>query len=200
LSFDLQSVYWGTCDPAHIRDIFIFVQPGQTGQGTFWLDDLVATIGQPVTGASVHPPACKTHTATPTATPTESATATWTMTVAPRAIASATPTPTVSVTPRTTQTATPTRDIAATGVVAYPNPARDKVQFVWKGGATDRVRIEIYNLSGERIATVSDGRTPGNSATWRLNQVAPGIYFYQVFVTRDGHEQGQGVRKIAVVQ
>jgi hypothetical protein len=41
LTWDLSSVNWNQCDNTHINGILLFVQPGQTGSGTFYLDDLM---------------------------------------------------------------------------------------------------------------------------------------------------------------
>jgi hypothetical protein len=154
-----------------------------------------------VNGASVsamHYPACGTRTPTPS--PTQTITATSTITATPtqtavQALAVATSTPTATA----TVTATSTRDIGAMGIAAYPNPARDRVNFVWKDGAADKVRVEIYNPTGERITKI-EVNNPGGAVAWLTSHVPAGIYYYQIFITRDGQERGQGVRKIAIIK
>jgi hypothetical protein len=188
LGYNLLNMNWGQCDRSHIQRILIFVMPGQTGSGTFWLDNLMAyTVNGGVSAASVQHPAhwCWTKTTTPTPTATASST--------PAGAAS-----TMTATPTATCTMTSTRDIGATGVTAYPNPARNQVQFAWQGGPADRARIEIFNSTGERITRIVESHTA--TATWLASQVPAGIYYYQVYLTRDGVERAQGVHKIAIVK
>jgi len=123
---------------------------------------------------------------TPTKTPT------------PSAQPSATRTPVPAQTATLTATASRTTDAA--GGVPYPNPARDAVRFAWPGAPVDKARIEIYNLSGERIASVVTEHPANNVATWAVGRVPPGIYLCQIFLTRDGREQGLGIKKVAVTK
>jgi hypothetical protein len=97
-----------------------------------------------------------------------------------------------------TPTGTSNRDLAAVGITAYPNPAKDHVTFVWESTGLETVRIEIYNLAGQRVAEVR--ARSGNMAVWSTNNVANGIYFYQVILTNNGQDEKQSVKRIAIVK
>jgi hypothetical protein len=66
----------------------------------------------------------------------------------------------------------------------HPNPFRGDTSIAFSVEKPERVRIEVFNLLGQRIATLIDqDRMPGpHSVTWdgsnsRGEQSAPGIYF-----------------------
>lgn len=42
-------------------------------------------------------------------------------------------------------------------VHAYPNPFKDKVNFEWTAPANDRVRLEIFDVHGNRVSVVYEG-------------------------------------------
>jgi hypothetical protein len=87
---------------------------------------------------------------------------------------------------------------AERGIMAFPNPARDYVTFVWQKSDVEKARIEIYNLSGERVAEVRADRA--NHALWTTDNTATGIYFYQTILTIRGQEEKQTIKKIVVVK
>jgi hypothetical protein len=87
----------------------------------------------------------------------------------------------------------------------YPNPARDKVTFLYQGGTRDgapgHVRLVIFDLTGHKICELLDGVVPAGqrSITWgcrsdRGFQVAPGLYN----VIFDG-PSGRQVTRVAIV-
>ncbi len=82
--------------------------------------------------------------------------------------------------------------------MAYPNPARGEVRFVWQAGNVDRARIAVYNLAGERIAYLDLDR-PGGSARWRTDGVAPGLYVYRATLTVQGEERRLPPGKLALL-
>jgi len=137
-------------------------------------------------GGYVAPTPTFTVTITPTVTPTP--TTTLTSTISPTSTA----TPTITSTP----------DIINTfgrEVLAYPNPARDKVTFALQEVDADEVRIEIYNMSGEHIAHIQQNQ-PGQTVVWETSDTAPGIYIYRVRITINGKDKDLGSRKIAIVR
>ncbi len=83
--------------------------------------------------------------------------------------------------------------------MAYPNPAKETVRFYWEEAGVEKVRVEIYNMAGERIATL-EAALPGNGLTWDATGIAPGIYLYQVVLTLDGQEKRLAPSKLAVVE
>jgi hypothetical protein len=96
-------------------------------------------------------------------------------------------------------TATAAAETVAKGVSAYPNPAKDHVTFVWSDTGVEKACIEIFNLTGERVAEVKT-ETSGNSLVWNTGNVASGIYLYQTVLTINGTEERQSVKKMAVVK
>ena len=89
-------------------------------------------------------------------------------------------------------------DLGGKAVVAYPNPAKDRMTFVFHLDAAARVEIHLYNLAGEQVAGLS-GDFPagqGQSLVWNLADVAPGVYVARVRV--GGTEKGSV--KVAVVK
>lgn len=152
-------------------------------------------------------------TITCTATISETITATPTATESPTAMPTATPTPSPSLTAtfaptRTgtaTATATPGWELEAGRVVAYPNPARGSVHFGYYAVGEVRVVIDIYRLTGERVATIVDLQNGGNGRTlttrWVAADIAAGVYFYRL-VIRDANGRETMVKqgKIALLR
>ncbi|MCD4812665.1 T9SS type A sorting domain-containing protein [bacterium] len=135
-------------------------------------------------------------TATPTITPTITVSPTKTPTQVP---ATATPSPTKTV------TATPTPWMKAKDVMAYPNPARDKVNFAYTISGQAKVVIDIYKLTGERVANITehvDGGTGQTLSTaWNAVDVAPGIYFCRIVITdNSGKQVFKIMKKVALIK
>ena len=69
----------------------------------------------------------------------------------------------------------------------YPNPFNPRTTIVYSLPHSSRVEIAIYNLLGEKVATVVDARKPAgeHAAVWNgrdseSRPVATGIYFYRI--------------------
>ncbi len=60
-----------------------------------------------------------------------------------------------------------------------PNPARDGATFEYSVPAPGRVTLELYDVSGRRVAMLVQGhRTAGrHTSEWRVGERAPGLYF-----------------------
>ncbi|NTV52064.1 MAG: T9SS type A sorting domain-containing protein [Candidatus Firestonebacteria bacterium] len=114
------------------------------------------------------------------------------------------PSPTTTTTPtlQATSTSTPRAEIdfGNQQVLAFPNPAKDRVRFAWKAAQADFVKINIYSLTGERIAELSATPAGENTLAWSTSGIAPGVYMYQVVLTVQGREERQGIRKLAIVK
>ena len=120
-------------------------------------------------------------TGPPTATPTVTSTGTATPVLSP--------TPTETATPVSSPTPTPTPtpnlsgvDLENRVVLAYPNPARDRVTFLLHPDQAVSVQLRIYNIAGELTGSLS-AQVPagrGQTLTWDTAEVAPGIYLVQV--------------------
>lgn len=103
-------------------------------------------------------------------------------------------------TPLPTATGTPGNLLAGVDLtgklfLTFPNPARDQVRFLLAPEHPVRVRIELYNLSGEPVAVVEDSLPAGKGAVvWNCRAAAPGMYLARILL--DGNEIGKA--KVAV--
>jgi hypothetical protein len=124
---------------------------------------------------------------TPTPTVTQTPTITQTITITP----TSTPSPTVTTTPDRINT-------FGREILAFPNPARDKVNFALQDPDVDRVTITIYSLTGDRIARI-DQTAPGLAIAWPTSDIAPGIYLVRTTVYKNGVEKQLEIKKVAIV-
>ncbi|MBN1596584.1 T9SS type A sorting domain-containing protein [candidate division FCPU426 bacterium] len=149
----------------------------------------------------------RTYSCTPTATVSSSATPDISSTPSATATLSNTPSPYLS--PTNTCTATPSRTISPTwtqtpvvsmtqtqvpptqtatsvlsaGIVAYPQPARDRIFFNLPDSADKEVVIMVYNLAGELVAEVS--AVAGNDAAplvFLTDTISPGCYIARISI------------------
>jgi hypothetical protein len=63
----------------------------------------------------------------------------------------------------------------------YPNPFNPSTKIAFTINKLDRVRLEVYNITGQKIATLLDQKMkPGShEVEWNASQVASGVYFYK---------------------
>jgi hypothetical protein len=85
-------------------------------------------------------------------------------------------------------------------VLAFPNPAHGQVRFTWQETQADSVRVDVYTLTGERIAQIKDAGAGIRLVAWSTQDLAPGVYLYRVVLTVNGTEVRKGFRKLAVVK
>ena len=71
----------------------------------------------------------------------------------------------------------------------YPNPFNPSTIIPYQLAASSEVRLEVFNLLGQRIATLVDGARPAGShtATWHATDAAgravgAGVYIYRMMV------------------
>ena len=71
----------------------------------------------------------------------------------------------------------------------YPNPFNPSTNIPYQLAASSAVRLEVFNLLGQRIATLVDGERPAgfHTATWHATDaagraVAAGVYIYRMTV------------------
>ena len=82
--------------------------------------------------------------------------------------------------------------IGAEKILAYPNPVKGKtLWFYYTCRVPAQVTIDIMNVAGEKITTLTDApaatgvaRTP-----WDVGKLAPGVYLYRARI-----EDADGVR------
>lgn len=84
-------------------------------------------------------------------------------------------------------------------LMVFPNPAKNIVHFAWNEPQAEKVRLEIFNVTGERIASLNM-TAPGQLMDWNAQSVAPGIYFCRAFLTVDGKEKVLPIQKIAITR
>ncbi len=162
----------------------------------------------PTISATATPTITLTHTPTHSATPTH--TPTWTLTYTATVSPTHSPTPTITTTPTHSPTATTTPTVTPTATpyqvdhpVAYPQPATgDTVFFYYPLAAAGRVKIEIHNLVGEKVAVLEDNQpTAGFGRTaWPIQDVAPGVYFFRLHTWSAAGERNWGFRKMVIVK
>jgi hypothetical protein len=154
-----------------------------------------------------------TGTRTPTATPTPSPTKSVSPTVSPTPtlnLSTTTPTvtPTASLSPSPTRashsaTSTPAWQPAANDILAYPIPAVGKHMFFQcRLVQAAHVRIEIYNILGEKADTVTQTyASPGQyQLEWGLEKVAGGVYLYRLVVETPSGSWASAWKKLVVAK
>jgi len=64
----------------------------------------------------------------------------------------------------------------------YPNPFNLSTSIAFELPQAERVTLEVYNLSGEKVQTVLDDHLPAgpNSVSWDAEGLASGIYYYKL--------------------
>lgn len=79
-----------------------------------------------------------------------------------------------SLTPDLTRTI---GSLPAETALVYPNPARDNATFLIRLRTPGQVRLDIYNMAGEQVASLS-GEAAGNELVliWDCSQVSNGVY------------------------
>ncbi len=65
-----------------------------------------------------------------------------------------------------------------------PNPFNPQTRIPYALNKDTRVRLEVYNVSGQRVATLVDGfETAGHKQVyWNASGIASGVYFYKLQV------------------
>lgn len=131
----------------------------------------------------------------PTATPTPTFTATATPAGSPASTASATATLTPTV---TATNALAGVSLGGKTVLAFPNPAKSRITFVFHLEQAATVKIMVYNLAGEQAAELSERfpAGPGQSLTWDCRDAAPGVYLARVLI--NGAEKAK--LKVSVIK
>jgi hypothetical protein len=83
--------------------------------------------------------------------------------------------------------------------IVYPNPAHGRVCFAYRLVGENKVAIDIYRLTGERVAHLEERQNGGAgqtfSSVWEAAGVAPGVYFARIVVTDAGGREVVNVKK-----
>jgi hypothetical protein len=64
----------------------------------------------------------------------------------------------------------------------YPNPFNATTLISYELPTDAHVKLDIYNISGQKVATVVDGQQEAGyiSVTWDASDVSSGVYFYKL--------------------
>jgi len=64
----------------------------------------------------------------------------------------------------------------------YPNPFNASTVISYELPTETHVKLEVYNISGQRVATLVDGHQEAGcrSVTWEDSDAASGVYFYKL--------------------
>jgi len=64
----------------------------------------------------------------------------------------------------------------------YPNPFNASTMISFGLPADAHVRLDVYNILGQRVTTLRDELLPAGlyNVTWNADQVASGVYFYRL--------------------
>ncbi len=66
-------------------------------------------------------------------------------------------------------------------VTCYPNPTHSAIEFRVSGFEYQQVTLKIYNVQGQEVAVVLDGRCSGDQVVrWDASGLPAGIYFYRL--------------------
>lgn len=66
----------------------------------------------------------------------------------------------------------------------YPNPFNPSTKISFELPSTSKVTLEVYNLIGNKVATLIDGRLPSgsHSSSFDASNLSSGIYIYRIQV------------------
>jgi hypothetical protein len=142
-----------------------------------------------------------TNTLTLTMTPqyTATHTSTWTQTSTTTSTVTVTPTLTLTSTVTQTPTVTPTFALSTLGKpIVAPQPARrgDKMCLYFTQAPSTSI-MEIYNLSGEKIGSVSTQGADGHC--WDTTNAAPGVYFVKINIVYADGKKETIWRKVVII-
>jgi flagellar hook assembly protein FlgD len=64
----------------------------------------------------------------------------------------------------------------------YPNPFNARTVINYQLPITADVRLQVYNLLGEKVATLVDAQQQAGyrSVVWDASEVSSGLYFYKL--------------------
>ncbi len=95
-------------------------------------------------------------------------------------------------------------------VYCYPSPARDGVNPVFhvEAGSADEVRLGIFNVTGNEIATIILDRSQAfmknlkltHEYTWDITNIASGIYIYTVTAEKEGFMPLRTMKKMGIIK
>jgi hypothetical protein len=112
----------------------------------------------------------------------------------------------------TLPTATPTMVVTPTppilagfneDVFTYPSPAKgSEVRFCCQADNNAKIKIEIYNIMGEKVDTIDAEQTTAGPIIipWNISKTAPGIYFYRLSITTTTSKKQLSLKKLVITK
>lgn len=85
-------------------------------------------------------------------------------------------------------------------VLAFPNPARDRVTFPCPQAGSGQLRVDVYNPTGERVVSLQTSFPVPGVLVWDVRGFASGVYTYRSVITYDQGGRSSGVGKLAVIR
>jgi hypothetical protein len=84
----------------------------------------------------------------------------------------------------------------------YPNPFNPSTVIEYSIPQESRVRINIYNVIGQKITTLVDEmKKPGNyEITWNATYLSSGVYFYSINTTGNKGESFTSIKKMILLK
>jgi Secretion system C-terminal sorting domain len=148
-----------------------------------------------------------TSTITPTQSPTYTITNTYTITqtatITPSITKTCTITPSATITSTATisATASPGVLVGKDEILAYPNPARDTMNFIFNLFGDTEIIITIFNITGDKVAEIREIRNnlQNSIITWNCLDIAPGIYLVRAKLKGNGAGKLLKIKKIAII-
>lgn len=91
------------------------------------------------------------------------------------------------------------RNVVTLGPSVFPNPAGTLQSIVYSLSEAATVKLEVYDLLGNKVVTLADGRQSAQKHIYTLNlaeeKFAPGVYLLQLSVNGKNHLQKLIVNK-----
>ena len=75
----------------------------------------------------------------------------------------------------------------------YPNPANSSVSIPFALGASGEVRVQVYNLGGQRVETLWEGKRPAGHHLLRWDSGGRASGVFVVRLTAGGRTQSRKV-------
>jgi len=90
-------------------------------------------------------------------------------------------------------------------IYSWPNPASDEVHFRFYVNRNARITIDIFTITGRRIATLTDDAARGGARAseivWRTDNVGSDLYIFRLTASAlQGREEKSIIKRFAIVK
>jgi hypothetical protein len=86
-------------------------------------------------------------------------------------------------------------------IFAYPNPAKGKVTFLFNLTEASDVDIEIFDISGDKVAELRVPQLEKNKGVeWKCEEMAAGIYLIKAQIKGQNTVKALKIKKIAIIR